>query len=101
MGHGTWPGFSAGGTVLPWALAGMEGAEILPAAEVTCLQNGWCWRKAKGFDQRVIEMWWSKGLNLLSPGSPTHWDVQSNPCCVLPAPASLRRWKRTKAAGFY
>lgn len=79
-GHGTRPGFSAGGTLLPWALASVEGIEILPAAQVTCLQNGWCWRKAKGFDQGVIEMWWSKGLNLLPPGSATHWDVQSNPC---------------------
>lgn len=75
--------FSADGTVLPWALASFEGVEILLAAQVTCLQNVWCWRQAKGFDQRVKEMWWSKDLNLLSTGSTTHWGIllcPSDPC---------------------
>ena len=83
MAPSTHPVFSAGGTVLPWALASIEGVDILLAAQVTRLQNAWCWRKAKGFDQGVMEMWWSEDLNLISAGSTTHWDVSlcpSDPC---------------------
>lgn len=77
------PIFSAVGTVLPWALANVEGVEILLAAEATHLQTVQCWRKAKDFDQGVKETWWSKDLNLLSTGSPTHWDILlclADPC---------------------